>query len=77
MQCPPRTSRPFGDFMMPQNTRVTCSNPTVAYSGEIDKQRQAAQIMEDHLADEGLALRHVIGPDTGHKYPPGAPKGRN
>ena len=45
---------------------------TVAYSGEIDKQRQAAQIMEDHLAGEGLALRHVIGPDTGHKYHPAA-----
>ncbi len=41
---------------------------TVAYSGEIDKQRQAANIMERHLTAEGLALHHVIGPDTGHKY---------
>ena len=45
---------------------------TVAYSGEVDKQKQAADIMERHLADEGLALRHVIGPDTGHKYHPAA-----
>ena len=45
---------------------------TVAYSGEIDKQKQAADIMARHLADEGLALHHVIGPDTGHKYHPAA-----
>jgi len=45
---------------------------TVAYSGEIDKQKQAADIMERHLAAEGLALHHVIGPDTGHKYHPAA-----
>jgi len=45
---------------------------TVAYSGEIDKQKQAADIMERHLAAEGFALHHVIGPDTGHKYHPAA-----
>jgi len=45
---------------------------TVAYSGELDKQRQAADIMARHLAAEGLALHHVIGPDTGHKYHPAA-----
>ncbi|MBC8245504.1 MAG: hypothetical protein H8E20_14040 [Verrucomicrobia bacterium] len=45
---------------------------TVAYSGEIDKQKQAADIMARYLADEGLALHHVIGPDTAHKYHPAA-----
>ena len=41
--------------------------PTVAYSGEIDRQKQAADVMQSVLADEGIALRHVIGPQTGHK----------
>ncbi len=45
---------------------------TVAYSGEDDKQIQAARIMERFLTGEGLTLRHVIGPKTGHKYHPAA-----
>ena len=45
---------------------------TVAYSGEDDKQIQAALIMERFLTGEGLTLRHVIGPKTGHKYHPAA-----
>ena len=45
---------------------------TVAYSGEDDKQIQAARIMERFLTGEGLTLRHVIGPKTGHKYHPTA-----
>ena len=34
---------------------------TVAYSGEDDKQIQAARIMERFLTGEGLTLRHIIG----------------
>ena len=48
--------------------------PTVAYSGEIDKQRQAAEIMTKAMAAEGLKLTHVIGPKTAHKYEPEAKK---
>jgi len=44
--------------------------PLVAYSGEKDRQIQAAQVMEKFLAKEGLSLAHVIGPDTEHKYHP-------
>lgn len=44
--------------------------PTVAYSGEIDKQKQAADIMTEYLAAEGLPLKHLIGPQTAHKYHP-------
>ena len=44
----------------------------VAYSGEDDKQIQAARIMERFLTGEGLTLRHVIGPKTGHEYHPAA-----
>lgn len=46
--------------------------PTVAYSGENDSQKQAADIMEQALAEAGMKLRHVIGPKTGHQYHPEA-----
>lgn len=42
--------------------------PTVAYSGEIDGQRQAAEMMTKSMAAEGLTLTHIIGPKTGHGY---------
>jgi hypothetical protein len=42
----------------------------VAYSGENDKQRQAATIMESAMAAEGLKLTHLIGPGVEHKYEP-------
>ncbi len=48
--------------------------PTVAYSGEIDKQKQAADIMAAALEKEDISLRHVIGPGTAHKYHPEAKK---
>ncbi|WP_414663945.1 prolyl oligopeptidase family serine peptidase [Horticoccus sp. 23ND18S-11] len=44
--------------------------PTVAYSGEIDPQKQAADIMTEAMAAEGLKLEHLIGPKTAHKYHP-------
>src|SRR5205807_7382040 len=44
--------------------------PTVAYSGEIDKQKQAAEMMAKVMKAEGLELVHLIGPGTGHKYEP-------
>ncbi len=44
--------------------------PTIAYSGEKDGQKQAADIMERFLEQEGLTIPHVIGPDTAHKYHP-------
>jgi len=46
--------------------------PTVAYSGEDDIQKQAADIMETALDELDVKLVHVIGPKTGHKYHPDA-----
>lgn len=46
--------------------------PTVAYSGSVDTQKQAADIMGKYLEQEGLKLTHILGPDTGHKYHPEA-----
>lgn len=42
--------------------------PTVAYSGEIDKQKQAADLMAVALKGEGMELTHVIGLKTAHAY---------
>lgn len=44
--------------------------PTVAYSGELDQQKQAADIMAKAMAEEGLSLTHIIGPDTAHSIHP-------
>lgn len=44
--------------------------PTVAYSGEIDKQKQAADMMEKSLRAENMDLLHIIGPQTAHKIHP-------
>ncbi|MES2920777.1 MAG: prolyl oligopeptidase family serine peptidase [Verrucomicrobiota bacterium] len=44
--------------------------PTLAYSGELDGQKEAADLMEAAMAKEGLKLERFIGPKTGHKYEP-------
>jgi dienelactone hydrolase len=46
------------------------NTPLVAYSGEIDKQKQAADMMAKALAAEGMTMKHIIGPKTAHKYHP-------
>ncbi|MCX7411031.1 MAG: prolyl oligopeptidase family serine peptidase [Planctomycetales bacterium] len=48
--------------------------PTIAYSGEIDKQKQAADIMAVALKREGMDLLHIIGPMTAHKIHPDSAK---
>jgi hypothetical protein len=40
----------------------------VAYSGEIDGQKQAADIMVKYAKQEGIEFPHIIGPQTAHKY---------
>ena len=44
--------------------------PTIAYSGENDSQKQAADVMEKALAglNPPIHLRHVIGAGMGHRY---------
>jgi dienelactone hydrolase len=42
----------------------------VAYSGEIDPQKLAADTMAAAMEREGLKLEHLIGPQTAHKYHP-------
>ena len=44
--------------------------PTVAYSGEKDNQKQAADLMVKAMGAEGMDLVHIIGPGMGHQYHP-------
>ena len=44
--------------------------PTIAYNGEIDPQKQAADAMEKSMAEEGLRLIRIVGPQTPHRYHP-------
>jgi hypothetical protein len=46
------------------------NTPTIAYNGEIDPQKQAADAMEKAMAEEGLRLFRVVGPNTPHRYHP-------
>ena len=48
--------------------------PTVAYSGEIDTQKQAADMMQKAMEREGLKLTYIIGPQTKHAYHPESAK---
>lgn len=44
--------------------------PTVAYSGELDRQKQAADVIEAALRRERIELVHIIGPETAHRIHP-------
>ena len=48
--------------------------PIVAYNGADDPQKQAADVMEKAMQEEGIALRRVIGPGTKHAYHPESKK---
>lgn len=55
-------------YDVPNYVRNFSNGPLLAYSGENDKQKAAADLMEREMAKEGMALRHVIGPGLEHKY---------
>jgi len=46
--------------------------PVIAYNGDMDAQKQAADIMEKNVDAEGLTLSRVIGKNIGHAYTPAA-----
>ncbi|NNE90236.1 MAG: prolyl oligopeptidase family serine peptidase [Verrucomicrobiales bacterium] len=58
----------WGVYDVPNYTRNLFNGPVLAYSGEEDKQKQAADVMAEAIAAEGGELRHIIGPGMGHKY---------
>lgn len=60
----------WGLYDVPDYRRNLLNVPVLAYSGEEDKQKAAADIMEAELKAEGLQIPHLIGPKMGHKYDP-------
>lgn len=57
-------------FDVPNYTRNLFNLPVIVYSGEMDKQIQAARVMEEAYQEHGKTLPHLIGPGMGHKYHP-------
>ncbi len=55
---------------VPDYVRNLFNTTVIAYSGELDKQRAAAVIMEEAFKKEGRELTHLIGPGVEHKYEP-------
>lgn len=53
---------------VPPVVRNLLNLPAIAYSGEVDRQRAASEIMVEALAAEGRELPHVIGAGMAHKY---------
>src|SRR5690606_23154842 len=60
----------WGLYDAPDYVRNLFNVPVIAYSGENDRQIQAAQVMEKAFQQNGRKLTHLIGPGTGHKYHP-------
>jgi len=60
----------WGVYDTPDYVRNLFNTRVVAYSGELDKQIQAARVMEEAYQQEGRELTHLIGPGMGHKYHP-------
>lgn len=57
-------------YDMPDHAPNFANRPVVVYSGEIDPQKQAADLMVKAAADAGISLPHLVGPQTGHKFHP-------
>jgi predicted esterase len=62
----------WGVYDVPLVVHNLFNTRPIAYSGEDDKQKQAADIMAEAFEKEGKSLDHIVGPKTGHKYHPEA-----
>ncbi len=67
---PAYEQRLWGLYDVPDYVRNLFNLPVVAYSGEVDKQKDAADFMAEAFRQEGLELTHLIGPGMAHKYDP-------
>lgn len=62
-------------FYDPLACPINLVNTTlIAYSGEDDAQKAAADLMEAALLKDGVKMTHIIGPKTGHSYEANAKK---
>ena len=70
-QMPPGyTQTLWGQYDVPCYVRNLFNIPVLAYSGEKDRQKLAADIMAEAYQAEGRKLQQLIGPGMGHKYHP-------
>ena len=53
---------------VPPVARNLLNRPAIAYSGELDRQRAASEIMVETLAAEGREIPHTIGAGMEHRY---------
>ncbi len=60
----------WGQNDTPAYVRNLFNSEVIAYSSELDRQIQAARVMEEAYKSEGQTLTHLIGPKTEHKYEP-------
>jgi pimeloyl-ACP methyl ester carboxylesterase len=60
----------WGQYDVPNYVRNLFNTEVIAYSGEYDKQIQAARVMEEAYRLEGHELTHLIGPGVEHRYEP-------
>lgn len=67
---PPYEVKLWGLYDVPDYVRNLFNLPVVAYSGEVDKQKDAADFMAEAFAQHGHKLTHLIGPGMAHKYDP-------
>lgn len=67
---PDYEQRLWGCYDVPAYVRNLFNVPVIAYSGEKDRQIQAALVMEEAFRGEGRELRHLIGPGVEHRYEP-------
>jgi dienelactone hydrolase len=58
----------WGVYDVPAYVRNLFNLPVIAYSGENDRQIQAAQVMEAAFSQNGRELTHLIGPGVEHVY---------
>lgn len=58
----------WGVYDVPMYARNFFNVPVIAYSGETDKQKDAADYMEEILKSYREKLPHVVGEGMGHKY---------
>ncbi|MDF1811989.1 MAG: prolyl oligopeptidase family serine peptidase [Verrucomicrobiales bacterium] len=58
----------WGLYDVPEYRRNFLNGPLLAYSGEVDKQKAAADLMAGELLKDGHTMRHVIGKEMAHKY---------
>ena len=65
---PPYEQTLWGAYDVPGYVRNLFNVPIVCYSGEKDKQIQAARVMEAAFQANGRTIEHIIGPEMGHRY---------